>query len=83
MKREKERKKTGVKTFFSVTVLINSDRIHNTIKDPSERKKKVIRKIIALRFHNQSIKKLQSSMLGTQVCLTLMMALNQHRALNF
>lgn len=40
MKREKERKKTGVKTFFSVTVLINSDRIHNTIKDPSERKKK-------------------------------------------
>ena len=82
MKREKERKKTGVKTFFSITVLINSDRIHNTIKDPSERKK-VIRKIIALRFHNQSIKKVQSSMLGTQVRLTLMMALNQHRALNF
>lgn len=82
MKREKERKKTDVKTFFSITVLINSDRIHNTIKDPSERKK-VIRKIIALRFHNQSIKKVQSSMLGTQVRLTLMMALNQHRALNF
>ena len=82
MKREKERKKTDVKTFFSITVLINSDRIHNTIKDPSKRKK-VIRKIIALRFHNQSIKKVQSSMLGTQVRLTLMMALNQHRALNF
>ena len=82
MKREKERKKTDVKTFFSITVLINSDRIHNTIKDPSERKK-VIRKIIALRFHNQSIKKVQSSMLGTQGRLTLMMALNQHRALNF
>ena len=82
MKREKERKKTDVKTFFSITVLINSDRIHNTIKDPSERKK-VIRKIIALRFHNQSIKKVQRSMLGTQVRLTLMMALNQHRALNF
>ena len=37
--KRKRKKQTGVKTFFSVTVLINSDRIHNTIKGLSERKK--------------------------------------------